>query len=177
MSSSIKAKSNGTIPEQGGYDSYEFEKRLITSLKNGVKYGMYPLLYEGASTIGTAYPIYKNLRLRQDQMKRDNIIGGDNYSHRLGMCDAGQLGMDGAIAALAGGVLKETRDIYCKTQGQCGEKKQSFGDAFNDSKKDMLNNLEGLYYGLRYPDRDCRVWLKDLDLKTNTWKNGDEEKF
>lgn len=193
MSSNIKAKSNAIIPKHGEYDGNEFEKRLITlvegrnsqienitenvnpyykNIRNFVtNYGLYPFLYKGASAIGTAYPIYKNLRLRQEQMKKNNIIGGDNYSHRLGMCDAGQLGIDGAMAALAGGALKEARDIYCKTQGQCGEKKQSFEDALQDSKKDMLNNLEGLYYGLRHPDKDCKVWLEDLDLETNTWKH------
>lgn len=193
MSSNMKAKNNDTMLRGEYYNSLEFEKKLNSLVKNanfqienitenknlnyknikkfGIKYGLYPFLYEVASSIGTAYPIYKNLRLRQEQMKKANIIGGDNYSHRLGMCEAGQLGIDGAIAALGGGVLKEARDIYCKTQGQCGEKEQSFKEAFKDSKKDMLNNLEGLYYGLRHPNKDCKIWLEDLDLKTNTWKN------
>lgn len=87
------------------------------------------------------------------------------------MCAAGQLGIDGATVALAGGALKEARDIYCKTQGLCGEEKQSFEDALLDSKKYMLNNLEGAYYGLCHPDKDCKVWLEDLDLKTNIWKH------
>ena len=40
-----------------------------------------------------------------------------------------------------------------------------------DSLKDLYNNYEATVYGLTNPDKDCRIWLKDLDINTNTWRN------
>ena len=37
--------------------------------------------------------------------------------------------------------------------------------SLSDSYKDMKNNFEGLNYGLNNPDKDCRVWLEDLDYE------------
>ena len=32
-------------------------------------------------------------------------------------------------------------------------------------------DYEATVYGLTNPDKDCRIWLKDLDINTNTWRN------
>lgn len=47
----------------------------------------------------------------------------------------------------------------------------SFGEILKDSGKDMKNNYEGVVYGLQNPDKSCRIWLNDLDINTNTWRN------
>ena len=44
-------------------------------------------------------------------------------------------------------------------------------ESLSDSLKDLQNNYEGTFYGLTNPDENCRVWLKDLDINTNKWKN------
>jgi hypothetical protein len=113
---------------------------------------------------------FDNLKNKKDEMYRKKIEGGDNYYHRLAMCENAQKGKDDADFSFGLGALKEGKDIFCKTTGFC-DKKLSFSKALSDSKKDMSNNIEGLNYGLNNPDKDCRVWLKDLDRKTNTWRN------
>lgn len=129
-----------------------------------------PLLtvtYPFAEALGATYPVYKNLKLRKEQMEQENRNGADNYYHRLGMHDAGSLGLGGALVGLGGGILKEAYDIKRKVV----DDKKPLWPTLSDSKKDMMNNLEGLWHGLTKPEEDGRVWLKDLDIKTNVWKN------
>ena len=122
--------------------------------------------YIGGEVLGSAYPVYKNLLLRQEQMKRANTKNSDNYYHRLGMHDAGSLGLGGALAGLVGGVVKEGLDLYDKSvKGNI-----PWRESLSDSYKDMQNNIEGLLRGLTHHDEDARIWLKDLDINTNTWK-------
>lgn len=122
--------------------------------------------YIVGETLGSAYPVYKNLTLRQKQMKRENIINNDNYYHRLGMHEAGSLGLGGAIAGLGGGLIKEGVDLYDKSvKGD-----MPWRESLSDSYKDMQNNVEAVFRGLTHPNEDARIWLKDLNINTNTWK-------
>ena len=93
-------------------------------------------------------------------------IDGDNYYHRLEMHDAGTLGLSGALAGFAGGLAKEGYDLYSKSlKGD-----MPWRESLSDSYKDMKNNIEGLFRGLTHPDENGINWLKNLDIKTNTWK-------
>lgn len=38
-------------------------------------------------------------------------------------------------------------------------------DTIKDSLKDIGNNWQGTVYGVMNPDKDCKVWLEDLDWK------------
>lgn len=117
--------------------------------------------------LGSAYPVYKNLLLRQEQMKRANIKNSDNYYHRLGrMHDAGSLGLGGAIAGLGGGLIKEGIDLYDKSV----KGNMPWRESLSDSYKDMQNNIEAVLRGLTHPDENAKTWLNDLDTNTNTWK-------
>ena len=40
-------------------------------------------------------------------------------------------------------------------------------DTIKDSLKDIGNNWQGTVYGVMNPDKDCKVWLEDLDWKNN----------
>ncbi|MBQ8870697.1 MAG: hypothetical protein IJ019_04905 [Alphaproteobacteria bacterium] len=121
------------------------------------------------------YPTYKmgdafgtlHATKRDMDMDKHNLINGDNYYHRLGMCLNGQKGLDSAIYSFGAGILKEGIDLYKKSIKGNQPWKKSLSDSF----KDIKNNYEGTFYGLTNPDENCRVWLKDLDINTNTWKN------
>lgn len=100
-----------------------------------------------------------------NEMKTAQIPGGDNLYHRLAMCRAAQGGADQYLYALGAGLLKEGVDIVRKIS-----KGKPVIETIKDSGKDIKNNLEGLNYGLHNPNKNCRIWLNDLDIKTNTWK-------
>ena len=85
------------------------------------------------------------------------------------MCLNAQQGADMALYSLGGGILKEAKDIFCKTTGFC-DKQVPFNVAWNDSVKDMHNNIEGIKYGVQNPDKSCKIWLNGLDYGSNTWK-------
>lgn len=124
-----------------------------------------------ASILGkSGYEDLQNLKQRKRDMDNANLIGGDNYYHRLAMCENAQKGLPHVVTSLGGGIVKEARDIYCKTIGKC-DKETSFINALKDSYKDMGNNIEGLYWGLTNPNGNCKIWLEDLDMGSNTWKN------
>lgn len=110
-----------------------------------------------------------NLKAAKDDMDAVNKDGYDNYAHRLGMCLNGQDGLDTGAFSLGWGLLKELKDIGCKTTGICA-KKDTLINALKDSWKDTKNNIEGDAYGLTNPDESCRIWLKDLDYEKNKWK-------
>ena len=118
------------------------------------------------------YPVVKigdaagTLHAAKKEMDKANLINSDNYYHRLGMCLNGQKGLDSAIYSLGWGLLKEGYDIARKTYNG-----NNLADTLTDSFKDMQNNVEGLRYGLTNPDKSCRIWLNDLDINTNSWKN------
>ena len=115
----------------------------------------------------------RNLVNRLDEMnkyKGTGIRGADNYYHRLAMCENAQMGLPEMIASFGGGLAKEAIDIYCKTRGECGEKKTSFIDAIKDSAKDMGNNVDGLFLGLPTSKKDCKLLLEGLNWETNTWE-------
>ncbi len=119
------------------------------------------------------YPTYKmgdafgTLYATKKDMDRHNLINGDNYYHRLGMCLNGQKGLDSALYSFGAGMLKEGLDLYKKSVKGNNAWKRSLSDSF----KDMKNNYEGTIYGLTNPDKNCRLWLNDLDVNTNEWKN------
>ena len=119
-------------------------------------------VYAGLDGISMLYDTMK-------EMERANLINGDNYYHRLGMCKMGQKNTKNPfylpIATLAG-TAKEAYDIAKKTLND----EVPMSDTLYDSYKDMKNNVEGFYYGVTHPEQDCREWLDDLDIKTNTWK-------
>ena len=41
------------------------------------------------------------------------------------------------------------------------------GEILSDNIKDMGNNIRGVYYGLKYPNRNCRDIFQNLDWQTN----------
>ncbi len=127
----------------------------------------YWLAYLAGETVGNAVATYKNMRYNQNQMQQDNKIGADNFYHAKAACEATQQGLDSMSWALAGGVAKEVRDLYCKTQGRCGERQINFSEAWNDSKKDMLNNFLGADLGLKNKNTPCRVLINDYRTKHN----------
>ena len=118
----------------------------------------------------TFLPEYKTLKDAKNEMERKKIHGYDNYAHRLGMCRIGQMGAAGSVLSPrigeALGWLKEGNDIRKKWI----QNNHPLGETLQDSLKDMNNNYEGLNWGLRHPDEDCRTWLKDLDFRKNEWK-------
>ena len=116
----------------------------------------YPTVRMG-DALGTLYAAKQEM----DAVKKD---GYDNYAHRLGMCLNAQKGLDSAVYSLGWGVLKEIKDIVQKAP------KKGINSAWNDTIKDMKNNMEGLQYGLTHPHDSCRTWLKDLDYGVNKWK-------
>lgn len=126
-------------------------------------YGTYVL----GETIGTAYPVYKILKLRQEQMKRANLINGDNYYHRLGMHDAGTLGVGGALSGLAGGLAKEVVDFKNKVI----DGNEKVLPVLKDCWKDIGNDIDGLFRGLTHREENGINWLNNgFDINTNTWK-------
>lgn len=115
----------------------------------------------------------RNLVNRLDEMnkyKGTGIHGADNYYHRLAMCENAQMGFPEMVVSLGGGLAKEAVDIYCKTRGECGEKKIGFIEAVKDSAKDMGNNIGGSFLGLPISKKNCKLLLENLDWETNTWK-------
>lgn len=116
-------------------------------------------IYRAGETLGT-------LMAAQDEMKQANLIGGDNYYHRLGMCLNAQEGADRAAYSLGLGLAKEALwDYPLKTLRGTPQK-----EILEDSLKDMKNNYEGIIWGLQNPEKSCKIWLKDLDINTNEWK-------
>lgn len=103
---------------------------------------------------------YDVLRNAKDEMENINTIGSDNYYHSVGMCENTQAGRP--ISTLMLGAAKEGWDIYNKYQ-----KNMPIGEIFNDSIKDMGNNIRGVYYGARYPNQSCQNIFQNLDWQTN----------
>lgn len=126
----------------------------------------YPTVKMGDAA-GTLYAAKKELNQR-------NLINGDNYYHRLGMCLNGQKGLESSLYSLFGGLLNEAKDVGLKSYDALKSDKPfwpSFWEILKDSGKDMKNNFEGSFWGLQNPDKSCRIWLKDLDINTNSWRN------
>ncbi len=127
-------------------------------------------------------PEYMILDDAWKEMKSKNLVGGDNYYHRLGMCRAAQLKnafwpSDKITRGL--GVFKEMDDFRQKVNWKSlnGDSKDFVLDflpslyiALLDSKKDFGNNDEGINLGLQNPNTDCRILLKNLDYVRNKWK-------
>lgn len=172
-----------TIPDEQMFDGIkDFQKdnglqvdgylkpfgETITAINNAIK--QTPFYRKGYELGEKIAKNRHNLEEKQSEMYREKGDGNDNYYHRLAMCENAQGGSEDALISLGGGVLKEVRDIYCKTTGYCDRKTEP-SVALLDSAKDMHNNIEGLYYGWRNPDKNCKTWLEDLDRKSNTWRN------
>ncbi len=117
---------------------------------------------------------YDILREEYDNMKRANLINGDDYYHSLAMCRVGQMGDVGVSAGLGLGLLREGTDILRKTSpselpllvSPVGYTMIPFTHtlfpAFQDSAKDMKNNLRALNYGYMYPNADCYGWAQQF---------------
>ncbi len=123
-----------------------------------------------ADKILSKSPEYLTLKDAKKEMEQHNLINGDNYYHRLGMCRIGQMGGVGSVLSPrigeALGWAKEAHDIYKKSiKGNA-----PWCDTLLDSFKDLNNNYESMDWGLKNPDKDCRIWLKDLDINSNTWR-------
>jgi hypothetical protein len=107
-------------------------------------------------------------------MEQHNLINGDNYYHRLGMCLNGQKDAETAVYSFVDGFAKEGYDFVIKNYKDIKTNNFSWENIKKhgkDSLKDLYNNYEATVYGLTNPDKDCRIWLKDLDINTNTWRN------
>ena len=120
-----------------------------------------------------AYKPIKNLIDKKNelaQLRGTGIHGGDNYYHRLAMCENAQNGRFDAAVSRAAGLVNEMKDIYCKTSGKCGQSTKPFLVNLKESMKDLRNNDEGINLGLQNPEISCKILLQDLDWETNTWK-------
>ena len=108
------------------------------------------------------------LKEAKNEMDAANVINSDNYYHRLGMALLGQESeMVPAIRPWAEilGYSKEVYDVWKKTrQGK------PLAKTLLDSIKDLKNNYEALDWGLTHPQENSRIWLKDLDINSNTWR-------
>ncbi len=104
---------------------------------------------------------YDVLKKYQNEMKAANQIGADNYYHSVGMCDNAQAGR--IISTIGLGAAKEIVDLKNKWR----DPNKTVADILGDGIKDMGNNLRGVYYGIRYPDKNCKDIFHDLDFKTN----------
>lgn len=96
--------------------------------------------------------------------------GSDNYYHRKAMCENAQKGYIDAMVSLLLATGKEFVDFKDKDKSISESGSLSAYDAGRDSVKDMRNNLEGMFLGLQNPEIDCKILLRDLDWKSNTWK-------
>ena len=105
-----------------------------------------------------------NLYNKKREIDQANQVGYDNYAHRLAMCENAQNGPFDAAVSLGGGIIKEAYDLTKKIP------QQGLIKPFQDSFKDMSNNIEGLQYGLTHPFNNCRTWLNNLDYENNKWK-------
>lgn len=121
--------------------------------------------YAGIRVPTSAYSTYKILDKNKAEMDVHNMDYIDNYYHRKGMCEAAQNGMLGSAMGFAGGVAKEAVDLLKKSK-----RGMEFGEIWDDSKKDMMNNFDGLSLGIRYPQRDCAEMLDNFDWRNNIWK-------
>ena len=129
------------------------------------------ILYENLPLYPLGYSLGMLLQAKKD-MDKANLINGDNYYHRLGMAQIGQQANNIPGLYPAGkfwGYAKEGFDITKKVlEGQ------PFLEILKDSQKDLHNNDESLNWGLNNPNASVRMWLKDLDINTNTWKKQNE---
>ena len=110
----------------------------------------------------SALNAYKTLENNKREMDNLGLIDSDNYFHRKGMCEVAQNGMGDAIIGFSGGIVKEAADFIKKTA-----RGNPVLDTIKDSLKDIGNNWQGTVYGVMNPDKDCKVWLEDLDWKNN----------
>ena len=122
-------------------------------------------VYAGIRVPTSAYSTYKILDKNKAEMDARGVKNMDNYYHRKGMCEAAQNGMLGSAMGFAGGVAKEAVDLLKKSK-----RGMEFGEIWDDSKKDMMNNFDGLSLGMRYPQRDCAEMLDNFDWRNNIWK-------
>ena len=130
-------------------------------------------------------PEYKVLKDAQSELKEKNLVKGDNYYHRLGMCKAAQLKNEfwpSDKIAMTLGVLKEADDLRKKLHWSSLKSVKGYTHDFlpnaindiRDSIKDIKNNADGIRLGLQNPDIDCRILLKDFDYRSNQWKKPEE---
>ena len=119
----------------------------------------------GSYLIGRGEADLKILFDNQQELKEKNIKFSDNYYHRKASCEASKLGIADALATLGWGLAKETAEFPYKWH------KDGLDSASYDYVKDMNNNIEGIIYGLTNPEKDCNIWLKDLDMERNKWKS------
>ena len=102
---------------------------------------------------------YDTLNNAKEQMEKVNRIGADNYYHSVAMCENAKAGRP--LSSLLLGLAKEGYDVVNKY----GNK--PLGEIISDSSKDMKNNMRGIYYGLKYPDKNCDEIFKNLDWVSN----------
>ncbi|MBO5038306.1 MAG: hypothetical protein J6C85_02460 [Alphaproteobacteria bacterium] len=133
-------------------------------------------------------PEYQALLKAKAELDVANLVNGDNYYHRLGMCQLGQLkdlsvSRKRIVSKLLGG-MKEINDLYKKVIKKAPDDLAEVVenpvdtikfilyslDMIEDSRKDMQNNEEGLNFGLNNSDKSCREWLDGLDWRNNRWK-------
>ena len=131
-------------------------------------YTDYNPLRRVGETLGTLH----SAKQEMDQMHKD---GYDNYAHRYGMYNNAQDGIDKAVYTFGAGIAKEGWDFLRKIpfNGEFwsqSNKLKKIGDTLQDNWKDIKNNYEAVKSGLQNPKTDGRLWLKDFDYETNTWK-------
>lgn len=80
----------------------------------------------------------------------------DGEKHKYMSCRTGQQGNDMSTIGLAAGLTKEAKDLTYKSLSPTQRKRYGGLDGvWEDSKKDMKNNLIGLEYGKRNPYGNC----------------------
>lgn len=135
---------------------------------------LYPKIKDDITRNATFYPLgyaIGSLYTAKKEMDDRNIINSDNYYHRLGMSQIGQEAKQTPATLLWGellGLAKEGYDFGKKTI-----KGDNIFDTLKDNWKDMKNNNEALYWGLTNPNKNNRIWLRDLDINSNIWKSNE----
>ena len=121
------------------------------------------------SAIKNSYDLLTN---KQREMKQRNLINGDNIFHREGMCEVAQQGPKHVFAGLISGLANEFADFAEKNSqnGYFKFDKKQINQTFNDSVKDMWNNVDGTMMGIYYPNIPCSELFQNFDRNKNAWR-------
>ena len=127
------------------------------------------------SMVGIVKGVWEDLK-KGNQLKKDleqaKITGksehhADNYAHILTDAKIAQKSGMHTFVALCIGAAKEAYDFTTKVF-----RGENVAETYRDCVKDMKNNLTGLKWGRKNPDKNAEEWLAQLDLDSNTFVEG-----
>ena len=108
------------------------------------------------------------MREKEMEMAKNQAL---EYASKVKLSDNNNL----ANYSFGAGIIKEGADFLNKVPlnnefWRQSNKLEKISSTLKDSWKDIKNNYEAVKSGLQNPKSDGRLWLKDFDYKTNTWK-------